>query len=424
MIQMKISDDIKRGAVLIFVLVLALCAIFATDFVLRSGFNPLTLIPTKGGEFEKYADQVMATCKTAKYAPSCYDIELPKLIDKGVTMENIFKVTEIIQKRTNDYYFCHVLGHNIAAKETAKDPSKWTEVIARCPTGMCSNGCLHGAAQERFRAESLTPEQIDEILPQLSGICEQGHERNFTGLEQASCYHALGHLSMYLTHADIRASTNICNRIARPDGRDYTQTCYEGAYMQIYQPLEPEDFALVADIAPKTQAASEAFCNTFSGEYREACHRESWPLYRESLQTADGLQKFCSATNSAQSEGRCYNAAFYLLMAQFNFDVNRITPLCEGLPKNRMAQCFANAASRCIETDYRLASRALQLCSIADSKGAGDRCYAELLFYSSFNYHEGSKEFKGFCNQLPGEWKNKCLAGEGKNLQPSKTDNS
>lgn len=418
----SLGDDVKRNALTLVVLLAVVGAIFGADYFLRSGFSLASLVPSNQKVFEAYADQVMEVCKSAKYQPTCYDIELPKLLDKGVSMEDIYTVTSIIQKRTNDYFFCHVLGHNLAAKETAKDPSKWTEVIARCPTGMCSNGCLHGAAQERFRAESLTPEQIQEILPQVSGICEQGNGRDFTGLEQASCYHALGHLAMYLTHADIKASTNICDVIAQKGQRDYRLTCYEGAYMQIYQPLEPEDFTLVKDIAPQTTTASEAFCSTFTGEHEAACHRESWPLYRESLQTPEGLQKFCDATYTPESKRRCYNAMFYLLMAQMNFEVERIRPLCEGLPANRKAQCFANAASRCIETDYRLAPRALELCRIADTQGAGDRCYGELLFYSSFNYHEGSKEFAGFCNQLPGEWKNKCLAGEGKNLQPSQTD--
>ncbi len=411
-------EELKRGVTLLLVLLLAVGAIFGTDYIFRNGLNIASLIPSKENTLQKYADQVMAACKKDTYPPRCYDTEIPKLMDQGVSLEDSFKVTVLIQKATNGYFFCHVLGHNLAAKETAKDPSKWTDVIGRCPTGMCSNGCLHGAAQERFRAEALTPEQIDEVLPQLAGICQQGHERNFTGLEQASCYHALGHLSMYITNADIRASTRICNTIARPNNQDYTQTCYEGAYMQIYQPLEPEDFALVKDIAPQTQAASEAFCSTFSGEYREACHRESWPLYRESLQTPDGLQKFCNATYSPESKRRCYNAMFYTLVAQMNFEVERITPLCEGLPTGRKAQCFANAASRCIETDYRLAPKALELCSTAEKNGVGDRCYNELLFYSSFNYHVGSKEFVQFCNQLPGDWKNKCLTTDTKTLHP------
>ena len=412
----------KKKKVLIFAaaLLVLLGVIFGIAYLVRTGFTPPSVNSSSSAVIKKYMDQVIAACEKDSYPPRCYDTELPKLMDKGVSMEDVFKVTAEIQKETNGYYFCHVLGHNVAAKESAKDVSKWTEVVARCPTGMCSNGCLHGAAQERFRSEALTPTQIEEVIPQLASICQNSDRRKFTGLEQASCYHALGHLSMYITNADIHASTNICDRVARFGEQNYTQTCYEGAYMQIFQPLEPEDFTLVKDIAPKTTAESESYCNTFSGERHGACHRESWPLYRESLQTAEGLQKFCSVEGDPTSERRCYNGMFYMLVAQMDFDITRITTLCEALPKNLMAQCFANAASRSVETDYQLAPKAIELCEKAESLGVGNRCYGELLFYSSFNYHEGSPQFVGLCNQLPEPFKGKCLRGEGKTMNPGK----
>ncbi len=373
-------------------------------------------------ELQKYADEVMATCASNSYPPSCYDTEIPKLMDRGLTMEDAFKVTSLIQDKVDNYFYCHVLGHNLSAKETAKDPSQWTEVVARCPVGMCSNGCLHGAAQERFRAESLTSDQVEAILPELSGICEPEGHRSFTGLEQASCYHSLGHLSMYITDADIDLATDVCDRIAKKGNADYTQTCYEGSYMQIFQPLEPEDFALVEDIPAKTVPEAETFCDQYSGERRAACHRESWPLYRESLDEPAGLEHFCSLVPDPQEEQRCYNAMFYVLAAQFNFETARIEPLCSGLPETRMAQCFANSASRLIETDYRLIPKAVGLCKVADEHGVGARCYDELLFYSSFNFHQGSDAFKQLCSALPEPWSTSCIQGKGSSTHPSEND--
>ncbi|MBY0294390.1 hypothetical protein K2Q08_03625 [Patescibacteria group bacterium] len=414
--------EIRQQIVLVLILIACLGIFLGIDALVRGNVDLLSLLPTKEGKYEKLANQIIATCKKDSYPPKCYDIEIPKLMDKGLTMEEAFKVTSHVQSLTNGYFFCHVLGHNLSAKESAKDPSKWTEVIARCPTGMCSNGCLHGAAQERFRSESLTPQQIEEVIPQLKSICEPGHERAFTGIESASCYHALGHLSMYITNADIRASTAICKRIAKKDKEDYTSTCFDGAYMQIYQPLEPEDFALVKDIAPQSPAQADKFCSQFTGLEKESCHRESWPLSREKLMTPQGLQDFCTAAGNDVAQKACYNGMFYILMAQVNFEVDRMTPICKGLPTTIMAQCFANAASRCIETDYKLAPKAIELCKVADEQGVGTRCYSELVFYSSFNYHEGSKEFIGLCKQLPSPWKEKCLAGEGKDIHPSATN--
>jgi len=392
-----------------------LVAVFGGNYLLQ-------MKPTGEGKFAKYADAVIETCSKESYPPSCYDTEIPKLMDQGLSMEDAFAVTSIIQNRVHDYFYCHVLGHNLSAKETAKDPAAWTDVVARCPVGMCSNGCLHGAAQERYRDDVLTDAQIQDLLPEMSNICEPGEGRDFTGLEQASCYHSLGHLTMYISGAAIDTATGVCDKIAKKGEADYTQTCYEGAYMQIFQPLEPEDFALVADIAPKTTDEAESFCDQYAGERRAACHRESWPLYRETLSTPSSLERFCTLVPDAQSEQRCYNAMFYVLTAQFNFDKDRIVPLCTGLPEKRMAQCFGNSASRFIETDYRLTPDAIALCKIADEHGVGARCYDELLFYSSFNFHPGSEAFENLCAALPEPWKTKCVQGKGNEIHPSAGD--
>lgn len=365
-----------------------------------------------------HAEDIIRICKDSSYRPACYDKEIPKLMDQGLSMEDSFKVTSLVQDRDQSYFYCHVLGHKLSEKETAKDPDKWTEVIGRCPTGQCSNGCLHGAAQERFRSESLTDDQVHDVLPQLATICTGGGVRDYTGLEEASCFHSLGHLSMYLTAGKIDEAVNVCDAIAKPNGRDFTQVCYEGAYMQIFQPLEAEDFGLVRDFAPTTTAAAEEFCDTFTGEHQAACHRESWPLYRARLDDPEGLEAFCKLTPGAAEQDRCFNAMFYVLTAQFNFDETKITKLCDGLSGSRGGQCFANAASRLIETDYRLIDRAVGLCKIADEHGKGQRCYDELVFYSSFNFHQGSKEHDALCAALPDPWRTSCADGTASRMPP------
>lgn len=400
------------------VLVVALVLLFGLSYATQNG------LPFFGKKnLEQYAADVVRLCSKESYKPKCYDEEIPKLMDRGLSMEEAFQVTVIIQDMVSDYFYCHVLGHNLAAKETAKDPNQWTSVVARCPTGMCSNGCLHGAAQERFRDDTLSEDQVRALIPQLSNICEQGHGRDYTELERASCYHSLGHLAMYITGADIQTATDVCDKIAKKEsGDDYTQTCYEGAYMQIFQPLEPEDFALVKDIAPKSSTEAEKYCDTFSGEYRAACHRESWPLYGDALTKKGGLELFCSLVPDPLSVRRCFNAMFYVLTAQFNFDSSKIVALCENFPERRKAQCFANAASRFIETDYRLIQDAIHLCEVATAHGVGERCYDELLFYSTFNFHKDSDAFNSLCSALPDAWKTRCFNGEGMNVEQTKDD--
>lgn len=358
---------------------------------------------------EAYAKRVLAACKDAEYRPSCYDREIPKLMD-DISMEDAFKVTWLVQEEDGEYHYCHVLGHALSAKEVKKDPSKWKEVVSRCPSGMCSNGCIHGGFQERFRTDHLTDAQVNDIKGDLKIICEDRPNWHPTGLEQASCYHALGHLTMYLTAGDIAKSLALCADIAiKEDKRDFSQLCFDGAFMQIFQPLEPEDFALVKGKQP-TKEQLPAFCDAYQGKHRASCLSESWPLFFDELQTPKGLVDFCSRTQP-EERNRCYSALFYVLTAQFKFEIPPIRDYCTGLPQEVKGLCFANAASRMIETDYRNIDKAEQLCNEAKAQGVDTQCYDELLFYSSYNFHPQSAEFLHLCNGLPEPWRSKCLKG-------------
>lgn len=354
----------------------------------------------------KYADIILSKCSKESYHPACYDKEIPKLMD-SISFEDAFKVTRIVQEKDPTYQYCHVLAHNLSAREVAKDPSKWKELVSRCPSGMCSNGCIHGGFQERFRAESLTDKQIIEIKPDLKNLCEDRDNWHPTGLEQASCYHAIGHLTMYMTSANIDKSIALCKEVAiKNDRRDFGQLCFDGVFMQIFQPLEPEDFALVKGKVP-TKENVEAFCSKYTGQMKGSCLSESWPLFRDELQKPEGLVAFCSKSEASE-QNRCYSAIIYVLTPQFNFDLQKIEAYCSGLPENISKICFANAASRMIETDYRNANKAASLCSNAIS-ASQNACFEELLKYSDYNFHAGSEEFLKFCNALPNTWKDKCL---------------
>lgn len=362
-----------------------------------------------------YADEIIAACADQEYKPSCYDEEIPKLMDY-LSMEDTFAVTRLVQERDSGYWYCHVLGHNVSAREAAKDPSKWTEVIARCPAGMCSNGCLHGTFQERFRDEVLSDSEIEAIIPELQTICESG--RDFTGLERASCYHALGHLTMYITGADADRASDICDRVAFHEGRDFRPLCYDGVFMQIFQPLEPEDIALVQDIAPETPAQAVEMCAQYSGSRHLSCVMESWPLYEDEIETPQGLAAFCDMLETDSGRTRCLNGLFYIVTPRLDFSLERIVPFCDALNGTTRVQCYANAASRMIETDYRLSERAIALCKAATDTRAHDRCLEELLLYSTYNFHEGSDSFLTICNAMPEPWKTRCLNKERPTASP------
>ncbi len=358
---------------------------------------------------ERRAESILQACADTAHRPSCYDKEIPNATE-DLSLEDALRITRIVQEKDGNYWYCHVLGHELASRETAKNPDQWKNVVARCPSGMCSNGCIHGAFQERFRAEALPDASLAELAGELSGTCMARPGWNPTGLERATCYHALGHLAMYTTRAETVKSSDLCDAIITADGADqFRQICYDGVFMQVFQPLEPEDEALVQDIRP-TADTVRGFCGNFQDMRYGSCWSESWPLAYGEVTTPDGLVRFCSAIDGGDQRDRCYNALFYVLMAQFNLDLERMKTLCRGLPQDRQGRCVASAASRLIETDARLIDRSVALCRWSQTLGVADVCWEELLTYSTYNFHKGSEPYQRLCGALPEPWQGRCLS--------------
>ena len=357
---------------------------------------------------EKYAADILKKCSSQSRPPSCYDKEVPELLSK-ISLEQAFEVTKLIQEKDQGYFYCHVLGHNLSTKETAKNPDKWKDVVARCPSNICSNGCIHGAFQERFRQEALPDATIEELNLELAGVCEKRPGWNPTNMKRATCYHALGHLSMYMTDANIQKSTGLCEEItALAASTGFTPICFDGAFMQIFQPLEPEDFALIEGKQPKREELA-SFCNEFERYRKGSCWNEGWPLFLDQITTPKGVVEFCSVLQEPFLQDRCYDAMFYVVPTQFQFQENRIKDFCSKLPDPQRGKCFSNAASRFIETDARLVAKAAGMCEAAANFNVAEECYNELLFYSTYNFHKGSEDFKRLCNALPDPWNEKCL---------------
>ncbi|MDP3769865.1 MAG: hypothetical protein U1A25_01195 [Candidatus Sungbacteria bacterium] len=407
-----ITNNIHKIAALFSLRSMLLCAIFILMLIVASELifvGKAVLLPSsgEGKSLRQYAQQVMETCASSSYRPGCYDKEIPKLMDM-ISMEDSFTVTRIIQEKDSDYWYCHVLGHNVSGRETAKNPEKWKEVIPRCPSGTCSNGCIHGALQERFRKEKFSEDEVEKVLPDLSDICDEKPDWHPTGMERSTCYHALGHLLMYLTAADAKKSVDVCARIAhKSDGGDFTQVCYDGVFMQLFQPLEPEDIALIEGKTPQKEEL-KSFCAPYDTQPRASCWSEGWPLFWEQVKKPEGLVRFCSVLEEGTARQRCYNGMFFVMAAQFRLDEEKIFNFCREIPLPSRERCFANGAGRMIETDFKLIGKALEICHRAVSVAAGDACYAELVTYAQFNFHRDSKEQKELCEGLPSQWRTNC----------------
>lgn len=383
---------------------------------------------------EKISAEIIKLCVTEDSRQTCYDTEIPKIIDRGLTLEQSIDVIKLIQNQDSGYWFCHAVAHKLTTKEYYKNPKAWKEIMVRSPMGMCSNGFLHGALQAHFSTETLNGVQMSELMPDLQTICEKRENWQPTSQQQSSCYHELGHLSMYLTHGNVREAAKVCSTVGlRSDGRNYLQTCHEGIFMQVFEPREPDDFELIYDIVPQKEKLGvceqysdgvmkggcwkigwvekyKEFCNQFEGDVRSACFREAWVIKSDDIQKAEAIVEYCTYAEDISEKRKCYNKLFYSLMSIFNFDTKKLIPICLGLPQSIKGQCFANTASRLIETDRRLIKESVAVCKEADKIGIANECYQELSHYAGFVFPVKSPEFYELCDNLPNKWKEQCLS--------------
>lgn len=370
-------------------LLLAICLIEIV-FILKNNYPQLDI------NLNLLASEIILKCKESTYRPTCYDHEIPKLMDK-ISMEDAFSVTKIVQKQDQDYRYCHVLGHELSAREVKKNPDNWQEVLTRCPQTMCNNGCLHGGMMERFQSESLNDSQTEEAIKDLINVCEPRGDWNPLEVERSMCYHAIGHLNMYITNADMQKAADLCKVEAiKPDGRDYTQTCVQGVFMQVFQPLDPEDFALIEGVAPKKEEVSK-FCDKYDDFLRGACYRESWPLFRSEIITPAGSIKFCSYSKDLIENERCYSGLLSIVTIHYmisTHDENGLYNYCTGLPVPHNENCFGDAAERMIQIDPEYTSRALDICKMAEKNQFGDSCRKDLAQFADKGLSPETLEYK------------------------------
>lgn len=370
----------------------------------------------------KYAGRVLQECKNESWKPGCYDREIPKLMDDDLSMEDAFKVVQKVQEQDKQYLYCHVVAHKLSYKEAEKHPDAWKDVITRVPNNICNNGGLHGAVMQRFKDEVLTDQQVEEFKPDAKNLCEPRGKWKPVEVEKSMCYHGLGHLFMFITDADIPKSLSLCEYAGvKPDGRNYLQTCSQGVFMILYQPLEPEDFALVEGIAPTNTQERNNLCSKFSNLYWESCMSESWPLYRDrmvnyndpdNLVNVSVFNEFCSYAANSIARQKCYETGLSMIavVVMINYDDQaQYERICKALPGDVVGRCFAFGILRLLQIDPKFSSDALGLCKAAASHGYEQECYGELVYQGKRVFHPASQEHKNYCDKLPETWKQSCL---------------
>ncbi|MHB1086758.1 MAG: hypothetical protein ACYCZ0_03355 [Minisyncoccota bacterium] len=352
------------------------------------------------------AQRIVKVCASEQDRSACYEREVPQILPK-VPLGGVFDTIREIRALDPSYQFCHVLAHKLGERVVAEDPEKWIDAIPLNPSdGLCSNGFIHGIVGGRFRAEVLEPEMLKKLAPDFTRACAPRKGWSPSDLDKAICSHGMGHLYMFVTDADIPIALSLCEN-TMPNAMK--RVCREGVYMQIYQPLEPDDFLLIERMSVKpTKETVRSFCARYSkDEYEGACLRESWPFFREELKTGEGITRFCSGQPNSLEEVACYESAL-TLSGRFNLgDSSRALSLCGEVADQWKALCYATGARAILEEDRAGGKKAVTFCMSAPASQQG-QCLTALADTASFIFGDSSRQ-KAFCALIPEDLRPRCF---------------
>lgn len=355
------------------------------------------------------AESIVDRCTEAADHASCYEREVPALAGEQ-SIPDLFEMIRTIRRLDSSYQFCHVLAHKLGEDAVAKDPSLWLDLMVLNPSdGMCSNGFLHGIIVGKFRNDVLDDSTLEKTIPDFARACEPRVGWSPTPLDQAICYHGMGHLFMFITNADITKSLSTCDRISQSKSGNFERVCREGVFMQIYQPLEPDDFALIEllPVAP-TRENYRALCAGYDDADEGACLREAWPYFRDDILTGSGVALFCSGQPNADEESACYEAVTTIIGRQLLGDAGGVSKACDAIPNERRSTCYTASAQAFLEEDRSDGARAIEICNRA-SGVIGPECISTLVARADWIFGHGSEGHHAFCMKVPEEFEKACL---------------
>lgn len=355
-----------------------------------------------GRTISEFAKEIMVSCQDSPYRSTCYNELIPEYFDK-VGMVDSFKLIRTVQQNDSSYGYCHLAAHELSRLAVESDRLGWRNVLNQCPQdGMCANGCLHGALITRFiGAESgMSRVEIDEAVDELDGICEPRSDWDPSALDRGNCYHGLGHLAMYMTLGDIDESIEICNRFAEGTEGNMDSLCYGGVFMQLFQPLEPEDVAMVAHIDVSQQNFVD-YCNQFpKGSGRTECFERGSMLFPKATTDGPTMKYFCELSGDKEIIESCYIMIFSLVGSGSDYDTGRIKSICDTVEKSRRGDCYGLSAINMIDADPAFIPRIPEICSAADDFDTRSGCLSRVAWYAPYRFNAGTANFDSLCRVL------------------------
>ena len=352
------------------------------------------------------AEAIVQMCAGAPERSACYESQIP-ILYPALSVTQIFDLVRMIRKDDVSYQFCHVLAHKIGERVVAENPDKWVDAIPWNPAdGLCSNGYIHGVIGGRFRAEVLNDATIEKLLPDFTRACASRANWNPSDLDRAICYHGMGHLFDFITNADIRTALNLCREVA---SENFQRVCIQGVFMQIYQPLEPDDYQLIKQMKNKPATSTvRTYCAQFSDSLEHgSCLEESWPFFKDGIFNGRGVASFCSGQPNATETDQCYMSVSSIIGRTSLGNSGRTVSACNNFPDNRKATCFSFSAEAVLEEDRTDAESAIALCNRA-APDIARTCILDLIDHARFVFGGDVMAYNHFCAALPAAYTSSC----------------
>lgn len=326
------------------------------------------LAPRADSLVEYHAQAMVNECRseTGEEKKRCYEREGVSRYGE-LTVPELFMVIRKIRILDPGYQFCHVLGHRIGELRALEDPERWIDAIPENPTdNMCSNGFIHGVIIGRFRDDVVTDEEFKADLSSFVEACAPREGWRPSPLDRAICYHGMGHLFAFITELKVPRALSMCRSIAVGEAQQYLRVCQEGVFMQIYQPLEPDDYELLTHLThPPTKQTYRSFCSQYKKDDEEAaCLREAVAYFRNDLREGKGVDAFCAGHPKGYTED-CYETALTIIGRTQLGNTGAVVQACSRVSESRRGGCLGRAALAVLEEASGDVQMALSTCLAA-----------------------------------------------------------
>lgn len=339
----------------------------AEVLILQIFNNSSKVIPSQSD-----SQQIVKKLKQCEYSLNRHTClkELAQQFLKQYTLEYISKIMKDYEQEVGVFDTCHETSHYLGQIEYQKIKDM-KQMFQRCDH-FCLDGCFHGAVEGYFISKnvSLDDRNFDAIGGEVGKIC--GARENYDSQElYITCFHGLGHATMYIADYDIFSALKLCDNAL---GFEEQELCYTGVYMAnadstggVEHPsrfIKADDPMYPCTILPQKYQKKCFEYNTINfyhytnfnwqetiklclkvpEAYRWGCFETMGGDQVGFTDEVTKIYQACNEISEDQFKQACFRGAEGNLMMRYTKDFARPITFCEGLESAFQKDCFVTLA--------------------------------------------------------------------------------